>query len=165
MPQDSSFDIVSKVDLQEVDNAVQQAMKEVLTRYDFKGSKCEITFNREEKKINMLADDEMKLRNLRDILATKLAKRSVSLKALKYGDEEEALGGAKRQSAEIVLGIPQDKAKEIVKKIKETKLKVQASIQGDQIRVSGKQKDDLQSVMHVIKDTPIDVPLQFVNYR
>lgn len=165
MPQDFSFDIVSKVDLQEVDNAIQQSMKEIGQRFDFKGSKSEITFNRDEKKINFLADDEMKLRNLRDILSTKLAKRSVPLKALKYGIEEEALGGAKRQSAEIILGIPQDKAKEIVKKIKETKLKVQASIQGDQIRISGKNKDDLQTIMHFLKETPLDVPLQFTNYR
>ncbi len=165
MPQDSSFDIVSKVDLQEVDNAVQQAMKEVLTRFDFKGSKSEIVFNRDEKKINFLADDEMKLRNLRDILSTKLAKRGVSLKALKYGEEEAAFEGSKRQIAEVILGIPQDKAKDIVKRIKETKLRVQASIQGDQIRVSGKQKDDLQAVMQFLRDTPIDVPIQFTNYR
>ncbi|MBI4398265.1 MAG: YajQ family cyclic di-GMP-binding protein [Candidatus Omnitrophica bacterium] len=165
MPQDFSFDIVSKVDLQEVDNAVGQATKEILTRFDFKGSKSTVTFNREEKKIDFLADDEMKLRNLRDIIATKLAKRGVSLRALQYGQEEDALGGAKRQSAEVMLGIPQDKAKEIVKKIREMKLKVQAAIQGDQIRVSGRQKNDLQTVMQGIKEFPIDVPLQFVNYR
>ena len=165
MASDYSFDIVSKVDLQEVDNAVQQVMKEVLTRFDFKGSKSSVTLNREEKKVNLFAEDEMKLNSLRDMLATKLAKRSVSLKALKYGEEEDALGGAKRQSAEIILGIPQDKAKDIVKTIKEAKLKVQASIQGDQIRVSGKAKDDLQTVMHILKESPIEVPIQFVNYR
>lgn len=165
MAQDFSFDIVSKVDLQEVDNAVQQSMKEIHQRFDFKGSKSEIMFNREEKKLYFTADDEMKLTNLRDILATKLAKRGVSLKALKYGEQEDALGGMRKQSAEIILGIPQDKAKEIVKKIKETKLKVQAAIQGDQIRVSGRQKDDLQVVMNFLKEFPLDVPLQFTNYR
>lgn len=165
MPLDYSFDIVSKVDLQEVDNAVSQALKEIAQRYDFKGSKSEIRFEREEKKIHFLAEDEMKLRSLQDILATKLAKRGVSLKSLKYGPEEEALGGARRQTAEIILGIPQENAKEIVKKIKETKLKVQASIQGDQVRVAGRNKDDLQTVIQLLKDVPIDVPLQFTNYR
>jgi len=165
MAQEFSFDVVSKVDMQEVDNAVQQAMKEVHQRFDFKGSKSEVVFNRDEKKLYFMADDEMKLNNLRDIFATKLAKRSVSLKVLKYGAEEDALGGMRKQSAEIISGIPQDKAKEIVKKIKEAKLKVQAAIQGDQIRVSGKQKDDLQIVVNLLKEMPLDVPLQFTNYR
>ena len=165
MANDSSFDIVSQVDLQEVDNAINQAMKEVKTRFDFKGSKSELTFNREEKKIQLLADDDLKLKNLIQILEGKLVKRGVSVKSLKFGTSEKALDGMLRQTAEIIQGIPQEKAKDIVKQIKDMKLKIQASIQGDQVRVSGKSKDDLQVVIQALRNTNLDIPLQFTNYR
>ena len=165
MPSDSSFDIVSQVDLQEIDNAINQAMKEIGTRFDFRGSKSGITWNREEKKISFLADDDLKLKNLKEILHTKLSKRGISVKSLKFSDPEKALDGMVRQSSEIIQGIPQEKAKEIVKKIKDLKLKVQSSIQSDQIRVSAKSKDDLQTVIQFVKNSISDLPLQFINYR
>ena len=160
-----SFDIVSEVDLQEVDNAVNQAMKEIRTRFDFKGSKSEIVLNREEKKISFLADNDLRLKNLTSILEEKFAKRGVSIKSLKYGVPEKALDGFIRETAEIIYGIPQEKAKEIVKRIKEMKLKVQPSIQGDQIRVSAKSKDGLQAVIQMVKNGNLDLPLQFTNFR
>ena len=165
MASDFSFDIVSQVDLQEIDNAVNQAMKEIGTRFDFRGSKSEIVWKREEKKIAFLADDDLKLRNLKEILQTKLAKRSVSVKSLKFSDPEKALDGMVRQNVDIIQGIPQEKAKEIVKQVKDLKLKVQSSIQGDQIRVSSKSKDDLQTVIQFVKNSVSDLPLQFINYR
>ena len=165
MPNDSSFDIVSQVDLQEIDNAINQSMKEVGTRYDFRGSRNEITWNREEKKITFLAADDMKLKSLKEILQTKLSKRGISVKSLKFSDPEKALDGMVRQGAEIIQGIAHEKAKEIVKKIKDLKLKVQASIQDEQIRVSGKNKDDLQTVIQFVKNSIQDLPLQFINYR
>ena len=165
MAQDSSFDIVSQVDLQEIDNAVNQALKEIALRYDFKGSQSKIEFDRANKKITLLGDDTMKMRALKEILGLKCAKRGISVKSLKYKDEEKALGGAIRQEVEVVVGIPQDKAKEIVCMIKETKLKVQTSIQGEQIRVFGKNKDDLQAVIHALNQAKLDVPLQYINYR
>lgn len=165
MASDFSFDIVSQVDLQEVDNAINQAMKEIKTRFDFKGSKSNLAFNREEKKITFLGDDDLKLKNLIDILEGKLAKRGVSVKSLKYGVSEKALDGLVRQTAEVIQGIPQEKAKEIVKRIKELKLKVQPSIQSDQIRVAGKSKDELQGIIQFIKGLNLDLPLQFTNYR
>ncbi len=165
MADNSSFDIVSNVDFQEVDNALNQALKEIKMRFDFKGSKSDITFKKEDKKLSFLADDEMKLKNLHDILEGKLAKRGVSVKSLKYGESEKAMDGMVRQEVEIIQGIPQEKAKEIVKQIKELKLKVQSSIQGDEIRVSGKSRDDLQYVIQAVKTKNPDIPLQFVNYR
>lgn len=165
MPQDSSFDIVSQVDLQEIDNAVNQALKEISNRYDFKGSQSRIEFDRQQKKITVLADDEMKLKALHEMLTLRCAKRGISVKSLKFGVEEKALGGSIRQEVEVIQGIPQEKAKEIVRLIKDTKLKVQVAIQGDSVRVSAKQKDDLQAVMHQLKESKIDLDLQFVNYR
>lgn len=165
MGNDFSFDIVSQVDLQEIDNAINQAMKEIKTRFDFKGSKSEAVLDRNEKKIKLLADDEMKMKSLHEILQTKLAKRGVSVKSLKYGVAEKALDGMVRQSAEIIQGIPQEKAKELVRQVKELKLKVQPSIQGDEIRISAKSKDDLQTVINFVKSTNFDIPLQFTNYR
>ena len=165
MANDFSFDIVSQVDFQEIDNAVNQAMKEIKTRFDFKDSKSEIKLNREEKKIELLADDDLKLKNLVQILEGKLAKRGVPVKSLKYGVSEKALDGMLRQTAEIIQGIPQEKAKEIVRRIKDLKLKVQASIQGEQVRVSGRDKDDLQVVIQMLKNVNLDIPLQFTNYR
>jgi uncharacterized protein YajQ (UPF0234 family) len=162
---DFSFDIVSRVDLQEVDNAVNQAKKELANRFDFRGSKSSFEWSREEKKLVLLADDELKLKNLRDILTTRLAIRKVSLKSLEWGTEEKAFDGMVRQEVKLTVGIPSEKAKEIVKEIKALGLKVQASIQGDEVRVSSRTKDDLQGVIQRLKSFPCSVPLQFVNYR
>lgn len=163
MPQDFSFDIVSKTEMQEVSNAVQQAQKELAQRFDFKGSKSSIELTAEE--IVLVSDDEGKLRSVKDILESKLVKRGVSLKALDYAALEQAAGGTVRQKATIVQGIEIERAKAIVKAIKEAKLKVQASIQSDQVRVTGRAKDDLQKAMAVVKGNDYGVPLQFTNYR
>ena len=159
-----SFDIVSKVDEQEVDNAVNQAIKEMSQRYDFKGSKSEIKWEKKEE-VTIIADDDYKLKAVIDILQTKLAKRGVSLKSLEYGKVEDASGGLKRQVIKILQGIPQDKAKEISKFIKELKLKVEAQIQGDQLRISGKKIDDLQEAIGSLREKDFKIALQFVNMR
>jgi len=159
-----SFDIVSKVNLQEVDNAVNQAKKEMQQRYDFKGSKSEIKWEKKEE-MTVLADDDGKLTSVTDILQNKLVKRGVSLKALDYGEVEDASGGMKRQVIKLRMGIPTDKAKQIVKKIKDSKLKVQGQIQDDQVRVSGKKIDDLQAVIQMLKGENLDIDLQFENMR
>ena len=163
MAQDSSFDIVSKTDMQEVANAIQQAQKELAQRFDFKGSKSEITLSGEE--LVLVSDDEVKLRSLRDIVEGRLVKRGVSLKAIDYGKVEAAALGTVRQKAKIVQGIESEKAKNIVKAIKDSKLKVQASIQSDQVRVSGRNKDDLQKTIALVKEKDFGIPLQFTNYR
>ncbi len=163
-----SFDIVSKLNLQEVDNAVNQAKKELLTRYDFKGSKSSIELLKEEKegpRIRIIADDDLKLRNLQDILKTRMASRKISQKALEFKTPEQAFDSCLRQEVVLLQGIPQEKAKEIVQKIKDLKLKVQPSIQGDQIRVTSKSKDDLQAVIQNLQAAPISIPIQFINYR
>jgi cyclic-di-GMP-binding protein len=160
---DSSFDVVSSVDLQEVKNAIAQAMKEITTRFDLKGTGSDISLQGEQ--IVVTSSDEFKLRALRDILETRLVKRGVPLKALSYGTVEKALGGTARQKVDLQKGIPSEKAREIVKVIKGTKLKVQAAIQGDQVRVSGKNRDDLQSVIRLLKDTDLGIDMQFTNYR
>ncbi len=160
-----SFDIVSQINLQEIDNAVNQALKELQTRFDFKGSKSSIEFLRTENKISLIGDDELKLRNLQDILKTRMASRRVPLKALQFAEPEKAFEGTLRQEVSLVQGIAQEKAKEIVRAIKDAKLKVQAAIQGDQIRVTSKSKDDLQAVIHLLQSSPPDIPLQFTNYR
>ncbi|MFP5245513.1 MAG: YajQ family cyclic di-GMP-binding protein, partial [Thermoanaerobaculia bacterium] len=161
--QEFSFDIVSKTDAQEVANAVQQAQKELAQRFDFKGSKSSIELAAEE--IVLISDDEGKLVSVKDILETKLVKRKVSLKALDYGKIEPAAGGTVRQRAKIVQGIETEKAKAIVKSIKDAKLKVQASIQSDQVRVTGRNKDDLQKAIALVKESDYGIPLQFTNYR
>jgi cyclic-di-GMP-binding protein len=163
MAQDSSFDVVSKTDMQEVANAIQQAQKELAQRFDFKGSKSSIELTAEE--IILVSDDEGKLRSVKDIVETKLIKRGVSLKALDYEKVEQAAGGTVRQRTKIVQGIEVEKAKAIVRTIKDAKLKVQASIQSDQVRVSGKNKDDLQKAIALIKSNDFGIPLQFTNYR
>jgi len=163
MAQDFSFDIVSKTEMQEVTNAIQQAQKELAQRFDFKGSKSSIELTGEE--IVLVSDDEGKLRSVKDILESKLVKRGVSLKALDYATLEQAAGGTVRQKAKIVQGIEIEKAKAIVKAIKEAKLKVQASIQSDQVRVTGRAKDDLQKAMAIVKGHDYGIPLQFTNYR
>ncbi|MBI5588148.1 MAG: YajQ family cyclic di-GMP-binding protein [Deltaproteobacteria bacterium] len=159
-----SFDIVSKTDVQEVDNAVNQAIKEMQQRYDFKGSKSEIKWEKKEE-ITVTGDDDGKLRSVIDILQTKLVKRGVSLKSLDYGKVEDASGGLKRQVIKIKQGIQSEKAKEVTKVIKELKVKVQAQIQDDQIRVTGKKIDDLQEVIQDLKARDFDIDLQYVNMR
>ena len=163
MAQDFSFDIVSKTDMQEVSNAIQQAQKELAQRFDFKGSKSEIQLSNDE--LTLISDDEVKLRSLRDIVEGRLVKRGVSLKALDYGKIDPAALGTVRQKAKIVQGIETEKAKAIVKTIKDAKVKVQASIQSDQVRVTGRSKDDLQRAMALVKERDFGIPLQFTNYR
>ena len=163
MAQEFSFDIVSKTDMQEVSNAIQQAKKEMANRFDFKGSKSEIDLKGDE--IVLLSDDEKKLKSVRDIVEEKLIRRKVSLKSLQYGKVEAAALGTVRQNAKIAQGIESEKAKAIVRTIKDSKLKVQASIQSDQVRVVGRSKDDLQRVMQLVKGEDYGLPLQFVNYR
>ncbi len=160
-----SFDIVSEVDFQEVDNAINQALKEIHQRYDFKGSKSEITFNKKEKLLNVISDDEFKIKSVVDILQNKLIKRGISIKALKYGNVEPASGGTVRQEIKLQQGIEKDDARKIVKIIKYSKLKVQAAIQDEQVRVTGKVKDDLQSVMKMLKESELEFAFQFTNYR
>jgi uncharacterized protein YajQ (UPF0234 family) len=159
----NSFDIVCKVDLQEVKNAVDQAVREIGQRFDFRGSKSAITL--EESEISVVSDDEYKLKSVLDILQSKLVKRGVSLKALVYGTVQDALGGTKSQKITLQQGIPQEKAKDITRLIRDNRLKVQAQIQGDQIRVSGKSKDDLQTAISLIRGKDFDLPLDFTNYR
>jgi len=163
MAQDFSFDIVSKTEMQEVANAVQQAQKELGQRFDFKGSKSSIELTGEE--LILISDDEGKLRSVKDILETKLVKRHVALKAIDYQTIEAAAMGTVRQRAKIVQGIEIEKAKAIVKKIKDAKIKVQASIQSDQVRVTGRTKDDLQRAITLVKESDFGIPLQFTNYR
>ena len=163
MPQEFSFDVVSKTDMQEVANAVQQAQKELAQRFDFKGSKSSIELAADE--IVLISDDEGKLRSVKDILETKLVKRHVALKALDYQKIEAASGGTVRQRVKIVQGIESEKAKAIVKTIKDAKMKVQASIQSDQVRVTGRNKDELQKAIALVKEGDFGIPLQFTNYR
>jgi uncharacterized protein YajQ (UPF0234 family) len=165
MPQEFSFDVVSKVDLQEVSNAVQQASKEIATRFDFRGSKSKVEWNDKELQLTLTSDDEHKLKSVVDILETRLVKRGIVPKSLDFQKIEPAAGSTVRQLVKIQQGIPSEKAKEIVKAIKDRKLKVQASIQADQVRVSGRAKDDLQEVMALLRAGDFGVPLQFTNYR
>lgn len=165
MADEHSFDIVSKVDLQEVLNAVQQATKELAQRFDFKGSKSSIELNKDKHEITVISDDEHKLKTVLDILQTKLIKRAVSLKALQYGKIEQASGGTARQLITLQQGITVEKAKEIVKLIKETKMKVQAEIQKDQVRVKAKKIDDLQSAMKLLREKDLGIHIDFSNYR
>ena len=163
MAKDCSFDVVSEVDMQEVDNAVNQAKKEIGTRYDFRGSKSEI--NLEGDTIKIIGDDEYKLNAIIDVLKGKMVKRNVAVKNLDFGKIEPAAGATVRQVITIKKGITKENAKEVVKAIKNMKLKVQASIQEDQVRVSGKDKDDLQAVIQMLKQLDVPVELQFVNFR
>jgi cyclic-di-GMP-binding protein len=158
-----SFDIVSKVDMQEVDNAINQTVKEIAQRYDFKGSKAEVTLEKES--IKVLADDDFRLKAVIDILQSKFVKRNISPKALQYGKAETASGGMVRQIITLQIGISKEKAKEIGAVIKDTKLKVQSQIQDDQLRVTGKNIDDLQAVIATLKGKDLDIDLQFVNFR
>jgi uncharacterized protein YajQ (UPF0234 family) len=164
--QQNSFDVVSSIDVQEVSNAVHQATKEIQTRFDFKGSKSSIAFDGKE--IVLISDDEVKLKSVIEILKEKLIKRKVPLNGLLYEKMEEAAGNTVRQVAKLQQGIPSEKAKEIVKMIKNSKLrKVQASIQADQVRVTSPNRDDLQEVIKLLRESEgsLGIPLQFTNYR
>lgn len=163
MAKDSSFDIVSKVDMQEVTNAIHQAQREIQQRFDFKNSKSSIEL--QDEKIILISDDDFKLRNVVDILEGKLVKRGVSLKALEYGKVQPAAGDTVRQEVSLIQGISQEKGKAINKVIKDSKLKVTSSIQGDQIRVTSKSKDALQDVIALLRKEDFGIELQFVNYR
>ena len=165
MADNSSFDIVSDVDMQEVDNALNQARKEIIQRYDFKGSKSSIEINEKEHLLTLISDDDFKMKAVIDILQSKFVKRGVSLKALTYGALETAAGSTVRQTITLQNGIDKENAKLIVKMIKDSKLKVQAQIMEDQVRVSGKSKDDLQSVMALIRGADLKFAVQFKNYR
>ncbi|HET9489211.1 MAG TPA: YajQ family cyclic di-GMP-binding protein [Methylomirabilota bacterium] len=160
---DNSFDVVCKIDMQEVTNALDQARREIETRYDLKGSRNEIALDKTD--IVVAAADDMKLKAVVDIIQSRLHRRGVPLKALTYGKVEEAAGGLKRQRIGLQQGIPIDKAREIVRLVKETKLKVQAAIQEDQVRVSGKSRDDLQRIIALLKERDLGIALQFANYR
>ncbi len=162
---DHSFDIVSKVDMQEVINAIQQAMKEISQRFDFRGSKSDISLDKGKNEISIVSDDDYKLKSVIDILEGKFVKRKVPLKALNYGKVEAALSGTVKQIVTLQEGIPTEKSKEIVKMIKNTKLKVQSEIQKDQLRVRAKKIDDLQSVMQFLKEKDLGIHVDFLNYR
>ena len=166
MPNPVSFDVTSTVDLQEVDNAVNQARKEVAQRYDFKGSKAEIDFDRREGVVTLAADDEFKMQALWEVLQTRLVKRHVPVKNLKPGPIERGANDTVRRVVTLQQGIPTDTSREIVKFIKNQKLrKVQAAVQGDQLRISSPSKDDLQLVMHALREQDFGLALQFGNYR
>jgi len=163
MAQQNSFDIVSEVDRAEITNAINQTVKEVRQRFDFKGSAATVALEGNE--LILTAEDETKLRNMNDIFQQKLVRRGVPLKALSYGNVDPAGGGTVRQKVQIQQGIPQEKAKEVVRFIKDSKAKVQASIQGDIVRVSGKDRDTLQGVIAELKGKDFGINMQFSNYR
>jgi hypothetical protein len=160
-----SFDIVSDLDMQEVDNAVNQTAKEISQRFDFRGGKSDITLEKEAKKIKVTADDDFKLRSIHQILEGKLAKRGVDLRALKYGKEESGSGGILRQTIDLKSGIDKEEAKEVMKAIKDSKLKVQAQIQDEQVRVTSKSIDELQATMSLLRSADLKFPVQFTNMR
>jgi len=163
MAQDNSFDIVSKVDFPEVTNAVTLAMKEIATRYDFKGSKSSVTLEKEE--LVLVSDDEYKLEQLKDVLISKLIKRNVPIKNLDYGKIEGASGGTVRQRAKLIQGIDKEQAKKINTIIKNSGLKVKSQIQDDQIRVTGQSRNDLQAIISTIRGADLSIEVQFLNYR
>ena len=162
---DFSFDVVSKVDLNVISEAVSAANKEITNRYDFKGTNSSIELLQKESELKLASSDEYKVNTLRDIIFTRMAKRGIALKNLQPQKIEAALGGNAKQTVKIQQGIPADKAKEITQTIKDAKLKVSASIQGDQLRVSSKSKDELQAVIALLKGHDFGVDLQFTNYR
>jgi uncharacterized protein YajQ (UPF0234 family) len=164
MPQ-NTFDIVSQVEMPEVHNAINQAMKEILMRYDLKSSKSTIELHEKENRIDLASEDDFKLKAVIEVLEQKLIKRKVPLKALTYGPVTPAAGSTVRQEIQLQSGIPIEKAREIVKKIKQTQKKVQASIQGDLVRVSGKNRDDLQEVIQMLRDSDFGIDFHFTNYR
>ncbi|MBL3648958.1 YajQ family cyclic di-GMP-binding protein [Bacillus vallismortis] len=163
MAKESSFDIVSKVELPEVQNAIQIALKEISTRYDFKGSKSDISLDKEE--LVLVSDDEFKLSQLKDVLVSKLIKRNVPTKNIDYGKIENAFGGTVRQRAKLVQGIDKDNAKKVNMIIKNSGLKVKSQVQDDQVRVTGKNKDDLQQIISAVRDADLPIDVQFINFR
>ena len=165
MAKNCSFDIVSNVDLQEVKNAINQAVMEIRQRFDFKGSKSEITLDEKVPALNLVSDNEHKMKSVVDILESKLIKRKVSLKALSYGQVEPAGGNTVRQAIQLQQGIPQEKGKEIVKAIKGMKVKVQGQVMDDQVRVTGKSRDDLQEVIAELNAKDFGIAMSFTNYR
>jgi hypothetical protein len=162
---DNSFDVVSVIDMPEVNNAIQQAMKEITTRYDLKDSKSKIELNEKEKKVTLSSSDDFKIKAVNEILQSKLVKRQVPIKNMTYGVIQPAAGATVKQEVTLTSGIPIEKAKDIVKKIKDSKVKVQAAIQGDLVRVSGKDRDTLQQVIALLKGADFGIDLQFTNYR
>ena len=165
MAEQNSFYVVSQVNMQEVKNAVDQALKEIRQRFDFKDSKTELTLKEKEKELVVVSDDEYKLKAVLEILKAKFVKRNVSLKALTYGPVEEALGGTVRQTITVQSGIAADKAKLISQAIRDGKFKVQPQIQGEQVRVQSKSRDELQAVIAFLKQKDFGIDLQFINYR
>lgn len=165
MADTSSFDIVSEVNMQEVDNAINQSRKEIGQRYDFKGSKSSIELNQKEKTLTIVSDDDFKLKSVVDILQNKLIKRGVPIKALDYGRAEPAANATVRQLIKLRVGIDKENARLLVKMIKDTKIKVQSQIMDDQVRVSGKNKDDLQSIIKMLREAELNFAIQFTNYR
>lgn len=163
MSKESSFDIVSKVDFSEVTNAINIAMKEISTRYDFKGSKSDVKLDKEE--LVLVSDDEYKLEQLKDVVISKMIKRGIPIRNLDYSKIEGALGGTVRQRAKLIQGIDKDNAKKINTLIKNSGLKVKSQVQDDQVRVTGKNRDDLQQIISAVKDADLTVDVQFVNYR
>ena len=163
MSSESSFDIVSAIDMQELNNAVQQAVKEIDSRFDFKGSKSSITLEKNE--LVVVSDDEYKLNSVIDVLQSKMSKRGIALKNLDYGKIEPAASSTVRQRIGLKQGIDQENAKKINVIIRDSKLKIKSQIQGDQIRVTGKSKDDLQQAIHLLRQANIPLDLQFVNFR
>lgn len=165
MAKQNSFDVVSEVDMEEVRNAVNQSMKEIIQRFDLKGSDSSIELDDKDGKLTLASADEFRLQAVNDILQKKLVKRGVSLKALSYGTIDPAAKGSVRQTVTLQQGIPMEKAKEIVKFIKGTKIKVQAAIQQDMVRVSGKDRDMLQTIIGELNEQDFEIDMQFTNYR
>jgi len=162
---DNSFDVVSQIEMPEVTNAIQQAMKEVITRFDLKDSRSTIELNEKEKKLTLASADEFKLKAVTEILQQKLVKRGVPIRNLTYGTVQPAAGSTVRQEVTLQSGIAIEKARDIVKKIKDSKLKVQAAIQGDLVRISSKDRDTLQQAIALLKGSDFGIELQFINYR
>ncbi len=162
---DNSFDVVSKIEMPEVSNAIQQALKEIQQRYDLKDSKSSIELKEKDNKILLASSDDFKLKAVTEVLQAKLVKRNVPLKGLTYGKIMPAAGSSVTQEITLQSGIPLEKAKEIVKVVKDSKKKVQASIQGDVVRISGKDRDDLQAIIQLLRGTDLGIDMQFTNYR
>ncbi|NDE14370.1 YajQ family cyclic di-GMP-binding protein [bacterium] len=161
----ASFDIVSEIDMMEVENAINQAQKEIAQRFDFRGGKSSIELDKPGKKIKIVADDDMKLRSIHQVISAKMAKRNLDLRALKYGKEEAATGNTIRQVIDIKAAMEKEEAKEVTKAIKDSKLKVTVEVQGDQVRVTSKSIDELQATIAMLKGKELTFPLQFINMR
>lgn len=160
-----SFDVVNKIDTQELDNAINNTLKEIATRYDFRNLKTELTFDKKEKKLHILAADKMKMDAVREMFLNKAVKRGLDIKLFEFEEPQPTSAGQLKREVKVKEGIAQDTAKKMVRAIKDSKIKVQASIQGEELRVSGKQRDDLQQAMALLRGGGFDVPLQFVNFK